>query len=133
MKQSHITLARTHGTALGRILMGVLFFYSGAGILMGGVGMTAGFYDSLGIPMAALMAWVVVALKLGAGGALILGYRARDAALTLFVFTAIVTVVGHFGDGFGADNMNLWKNLAIMGGLLYVMAYGAGEGWKIKG
>jgi uncharacterized membrane protein YphA (DoxX/SURF4 family) len=29
------------------------------------------------------------------------------------------------------NDINLFKNLAIIGGLLYVLAYGAGEGWKM--
>ncbi len=118
---------RTHGTLVGRILMGLLFFFSGIGILMMGPENTASFYESLGVPMAGLAVWLVVAVKLGAGGALMAGYRTGLAAAALIVFTVIATLLAHMD----LEDPNLFKNLAIIGGLLYAMAYGAGEGWSV--
>lgn len=115
-------------TMVGRMLMGLLFVFSGVGILMNGVDGTAGMIMSKGLPMAGLLAWAVVALKIIAGGALILGYRARKAALGLIVFTALATLLFHMN----LEDIGLFKNLAIMGGLLYVVAYGPGTGWRLK-
>lgn len=127
MNDSKRTLLRSHGILLGRALIGLLFVFSGVGILVQGPAGAAGFYESMGLPMASLLVWVVIAIKLGAGGALMLGYRTGMAAAVLIVFTLLATLVAHMN----TEDMNLWKNLAIIGGLLYAMAYGAGEGWKL--
>lgn len=127
MNESQRMMLRTHGTMVGRMLMGLLFFFSGVGILLGGTAGTVGFYESLGVPMASLMVWVVVAVKIGAGGALMLGYRTCYAALALIAFTIIATLLVHMD----LEDINLFKNLAIIGGLMYVLAYGPGEGWKL--
>lgn len=117
----------TTGTTVGRMLMGLLFVFSGVGILMGGTSGTAAYFSSLGLPLAGLLVWVVLAIKIGAGGALMLGYRVGAAAALLILFTLGATLVAHLNP----EDTGLWKNLAIIGGLLYVMAYGAGAGWKL--
>lgn len=130
MNDSQRHMLRTNGLVLGRVLIGFFFFYSGVNILMGGTGNVAGFYASVGVPAAALAVWFVVAVKLLAGGALMLGFRTGLAAGALIVFTLLATYFGHLSEGFSAMS-GIWKNLAVVGGLLYVMAYGAGEGWKL--
>ena len=117
-------LLQTKGVVVGRVLMGALFFSSGLSMLFtqtpAGVAM---YFDSLGLPMAALLAWVVIALKIVAGGALILGKHVGMAALALAAFTLGTIVIAHLD----LEDMNLWKNLAIVGGLLYAAAFGAGS------
>lgn len=127
MSESHRMMLRTHGTLVGRVLMGFLFFFSGIGMFLGGVENVAGMIAGKGLPAAALLAWVVVIVKVGAGGALILGYRVGCAAALLIGFTLVATFFFHMS----LDDPGLSKNLAVIGGLLYVMAYGAGEGWKL--
>lgn len=116
-------LVRDKGTKLGRILMGLLFFGSGMSMLLvdGPTG-TAMYLGSLGVPMAGLLVWPVMALKISAGLAIIIGYRVGLAAALLIGFTAIATMIAH-GD---FNDPGLFKNLAIIGGLLYLMAYGPG-------
>ena len=121
-------LLREHGAMVGRMLIGLLFVFSGIGIVVNGVDSMVGMIDDRGLPMASLVAWIVVLIKVAAGGALILGYRTRDAAMALLIFTALVTLLYHLN----LDDINLFKNLAIIGGLLYVYVYGPGEGWKLK-
>lgn len=121
------TVARTYGTMIGRMLLGLLFVFSGVGIVLNGTAGTAGMITSLGLPAAMLIAWLVVIIKVGAGAALMLGYRAQQAALALIVFVALATLFFHMD----LEDINLFKNLSIMGGLLYVYAYGPGDGWKI--
>jgi putative oxidoreductase len=120
-------LMRTKGTMLGRILIGLLFFFSGLGIVIDGPMNTAMYFANLGIPLATLAVWPVIIIKLGAGGALIAGYRVGVAAGLLILFTLLATLIAHMD----INDVNLFKNLAIVGGLMYVMAYGAGDGWKI--
>ncbi len=55
-------------------------------LFMQGPANVAMFFDSLGIPLAGLVAWLVIALKLGAGGALMIGYKVEEAAAALILF-----------------------------------------------
>lgn len=125
---SYKPMLKRNGTLVGRVLLALLFVSSGFNMLMGGVGNTGMYFESLGLPIPALLAAAVIALKLAAGLALMAGYKAEEAALALFIFTGLTILVAHTDTA----DMGLWKNLSIMGGLLYVMAYGPGEGWKLK-
>jgi putative oxidoreductase len=97
-----------------------------------GVAGFAGFLTSLGVPLAGVMAWVVVVIKVGAGAALILGYRAGLAAALLAVFTVFTILLVHNPLTQEDELTNALKNASIIGGLLYVIAYGPGAGWRIK-
>lgn len=120
-------LVRDKGTKLGRILMGLLFFASGASILLvQGPAGTAGYYASLGIPLASLLVWGVIILKLVAGGAIIIGKRVGLAAAALIGFTVLTTVIAHSDFSDPMQITAALKNLSIIGGLLYLMAYGPG-------
>lgn len=130
MSESQRAMLRSHGTLVGRVLMGLLFFFSGVGMLMtpGGMEGTASMIMNAGLPLAGLLAWLVLAVKLFGGASLILGYRVGCGAFLLLGFTALATLFFHLD----INDHGLFKNLAIMGGLLYVMAYGPGEGWAMK-
>jgi len=129
MSESQRAMMRKHGTLVGRALLGLLFVVSGWGMLsgMGLSGVTA-MVEGLGVPLAGLVAVLILVTKIGGGAALILGYRVGCAAAALFVFTFFTVVLVHIGD---EQPTQLLKNLSIMGGLLYVIAYGPGEGWKL--
>jgi len=116
-------LVRDKGTKVGRMLIGLLFFAGGLSMLLvAGPAATAGYFTSLGIPLAGIVVWLVIAVKVLAGMAIILGYRVGLASAILIGFTAATTIIAHrdFADP------NLLKNLAIIGGLMYLMAYGPG-------
>lgn len=121
-------MLRDNGAMVGRMLIGLLFVFSGVGMVLNGVDGVVGMIDSRGLPMASLLAWVVIFVKVAAGAALMLGYRTRDAAMALLVFTCVVTLLYHLD----LEDINLFKNLAIVGGLLYVYVYGPGDGWRLK-
>jgi putative oxidoreductase len=120
-------MLKTHGALVGRMLIGLLFLFTGVNILLNGVGGTSGMIESKGLPMAMLLAWVVVAVKVVGGGALIAGYETKKAALALMGFTILTVVFFHLN----VNDVNLFKNLSIVGGLMYVYVYGPGEGWKL--
>lgn len=121
------SLIKKHGAALGRVLIGLLFFFSGVGMVMNGIEGTAGMIAMKGLPLAGVLAWVVVGVKIAAGGAMIAGYELKKASLTLIGFTALTIVFYHAN----LDDINLFKNLAIIGGLMYVYIHSPGESWKI--
>lgn len=126
MSEAQREMMRTHGTLVGRVLLGLLFLVTGIKFVLNGVPVAK--VTSMGVPLAGVVAWIVVLVKILGGAALILGYRVGQAALALFVFTLLTVLLIHVKD---ADSTTLLKNLSIMGGLLYVMAYGAGKGWRI--
>lgn len=137
LQESHRAMLRSHGIVLARVLLGALFLLSGAQILMGGmagINGVAGMISGAGLPLGMVLALIVVAIKIIGGGALILGYRTGLAAGALLLFTAAATLAFHMGSSemgiFGRD-MGLFKNLSIMGGLLYAMAFGPGTGWSL--
>jgi len=116
-------LVRDKGSVFGRFLIGFLFFAGGMGmLLMQGPVATAVFFASVGVPYASIVVWPVIALKIVAGLAIILGYRVGLASASLIAFTAATTMIAHrdFADP------SLLKNLAVIGGLMYLMAYGPG-------
>jgi putative oxidoreductase len=126
IKESHLEIVRTHGSKFGRVLIGLLFLVSGLLMLtVQGPAAVGGYFASLGIPMAGLVAWAVIVLKIVAGGAIVIGKRTTEAAAALIIFTLIATLLGHMS--VETDPMfpiGLLKNLAIVGGLLYLMAFG---------
>lgn len=123
IKEAHLEFVRTKGSKLGRVLMGLLFFAAGLSMLLiQGPTETAVYFASLGIPLAMLAVWIVIIVKVVAGGAVILGRQVPLAAAVLIVFTLLATAIAHMN----IADVNLFKNLAIVGGLLYLMAFGPG-------
>lgn len=117
------------GVPIGRVLIGVLFAVAGYQKLTD-IETFAGFVGMLGVPAPEVLAWVVVAIELLGGIALILGFMTRIAAEVLLVFVLIATYLAHpiWSD---PSQMGMFlKNLAVMGGLLYVAAFGAGK-WSL--
>lgn len=124
----HHPLWKTHGLLVGRVLLGLLFLAAGVMKLQGGVDGTAGMVEEAGLPMPMILAWIAIAIEIIGGAMLVVGYKTMHAALVLAAFTLIVTGIFHMS----TTDPSLMKNLAIVGGLLYVVAYGAGNAWTIK-
>ena len=116
---------------VGRILVAALFIPAGFSKLMGFAG-TVGYIASVGLPMPALGAIIAIVVELGAGIALLLGYKTRIAAIVLAVFTLAATFFFHaFWAAPEAQKMVatllFTKNIAVVGGLLMVAAFGPGR------
>jgi putative oxidoreductase len=117
---------------IGRILIAALFLVAGVGKIMGFAG-TAGYMAKLGFPAPEVM--TALALVVEAGGAilLIIGWKTRWVAWALVIFTVIATLAAHrFWEIPDAAQMmdqriHFLKNLAIMGGLLFVATFGPGS------
>jgi putative oxidoreductase len=123
-------ILRKYGPIAARILIAQLFIVSGIGKI-GGFAGTAGFMQGAGLPMAHMLLAVTIVLEIGGGILLVLGWKARCAAAALCLFTFLTAMIFHAfwssdaASLFGQLN-NFMKNLAIMGGLFYVMLHGAG-------
>jgi putative oxidoreductase len=109
----------------GRLLIGLPFVIAGLSKL-GAYGQTTGMISGAGLPVAPLAFAVAVAIELGCGLLLIAGYRARAAALVLALFAA--TTAAFFHSNFADPNQmtHFLKNIMLAGGLLQIVAFGAG-------
>jgi len=115
---------------IARILLSVMFILSGFGKISGFEG-TAGYIASKGLPMPQVVAALTIALELGGGILLAVGFKARWVALALGLFSVVAAVIFHnFWAGDDAHHMqqiNFLKNITICGGMLMVFAFGPGR------
>jgi putative oxidoreductase len=75
--------------------------------------------------------WAAIVLE-GLGSLfLLLGYPARLGALLLILFTGVATVIFHTDFSDPVQQIMFLKNLAMIGGLLMIVRYGAGD-WAIS-
>jgi putative oxidoreductase len=108
---------------IGRILLAHIFVLAGITKITGYAG-TQAYMESMGIPGALLP--LVIALEIGGGLALIVGWQTRLAALALAGFSVVSAVIFHANFGDQIQMILFMKNFAMAGGLLMVAAYGAG-------
>ena len=120
-----------NGAALvGRILLALIFITSGFGKIMGFEG-TVGYIASKGLPLPQVGAAIAIAVELGGGILLAIGFKPPRPALVIAIFTVVAGVIFH--DYWNADaaakmgqQANFWKNISIAGGMLMVFAFGPG-------
>lgn len=115
----------------GRILLALIFIISGYGKITGFAG-TAAYMASKGLPFADVLLVVTILVELGGGALIALGWKARWAAGVIFLFLIPVTLVFHNPAGLDAAQaqqqmIQLLKNVAIMGGMLGLFAFGPGR------
>ena len=116
---------------IGRILLAYLFIPAGIGKLGGGFAGTVGYIASKGLPMPEVLAALAILVEIGAGLALLVGFKTRWAALLLALFTLGAAVFFHNYWAVPAEQvmtqtLMFTKNLGIAGGLLAFAAFGAG-------
>jgi putative oxidoreductase len=122
---------------IGRFLFAALFLPSGIGKAMGFTAFSASL-AAKGLPYADAWAAAAVAVEVLAPIALILGAVPRSTSLVLIAFVLIATATSHrfweFADAAArrGQEINFYKNGAILGGLLFYFASGAGA-WSIAG
>ena len=123
-------LIKQYGPLIGRILLSAIFILAGLNKITGFDG-TANYMASKGLPMTEVLLVLTIVIELGGGILLLVGWHARWAATALFLFIIPVTFIFHpfwsmDGQEAVAQYHKFMKNLAIMGGMMYVMVYGAG-------
>jgi putative oxidoreductase len=123
-------LVQKYAPLAARILLAQLFIISGIGKI-GRFAGTAAYMAGMGMPGATPLLVLTIALEVGGGVLLLVGWQTRWVAAAFCGFTFVASLIFHpFWNTEPAGVMsqlnNFMKNLAIMGGMLYVMAYGAG-------
>src|SRR5450759_3281398 len=109
-----------------RLLVAQLFIISGISKIAA-FGGTEGYFASAGLPMSGVLVPLVILIELGGGLALLFGFKTRWVATVLALFTVASALIAHRNLGDQAQMINFMKNLAIAGGLLLFVRYGAGQ------
>ena len=111
--------------AVGRVLIAALFLISGLAKIATPV-LTLGFIASAGLPFPLLAYLVAIIIEVGGGILLILGYQSRIVASVMGVYTVAAALSFH--SNFADQNAmaHFLKNISITGGLLQIVAFGAG-------
>jgi putative oxidoreductase len=121
---------------IGRLLLALMFVIEGSSKI-GEFQGTVGYIASGGLPLPTLVALLTIALELGGGLALIVGYKARWAALAFAVFTLLASLLFHnFWAVPAGEKMTQYlffmKNISVAGGMLVLAAFGPGR-WSLDG
>ncbi|MEM5495050.1 DoxX family protein [Hoeflea sp. AS16] len=111
---------------IGRVLLSIIFIMAGFGKLTSVAG-TAGYMASMGIPMPAVTVWLVIAVELLGGLAILFGFFTRYAAWALAAFCVASGYLAHFQPEDQMQMTSFMKNIAIAGGFLALAAAGAGS------
>jgi putative oxidoreductase len=109
---------------VGRVLLSLIFVSSGFGKLVAPAA-TKAYMAAMAVPLIDLAYAGAVAMELGVGLALLLGYRTRLAGLLLAAFSLVTGFIFHSNFGDQNQMIHFMKNLAMAGGLLQVAAYGS--------
>ncbi len=118
---------QTLAAPAGRVLLATLFLLAGLQKI-GGYDGTLAYMASQGVPGFTLP--LVIALEVLGALAIIVGWQTRLVALLLAGFSIASGLLFHFKPDDAMQMTMLLKNLSIAGGLLLLVAHGAGA-WSI--
>lgn len=116
---------------IGRILLSAIFILAGVGKFMDMEG-TSQYMASKGFTMIPLFLISAAVVEILGGLSLLTGYFTRIGATILILFLIPTTLIFHdFWNQVGQERqmqmIEFLKNLAIFGGLFYVLGSGAGK------
>jgi putative oxidoreductase len=117
---------------VARIALAAIFIWSGIGKLFLGTQGNIGYMEAYQVPFAGVLVYAAGLVEVVGGAALVAGYRTRVAAAALGLFTLLVTPIFHNFWAVPADQalnqtIHFMKNIALVGGMLYVVAHGTGR------
>jgi putative oxidoreductase len=114
-------------TLIGRVLLGLIFLVSGINKIADPQG-TQQYMTMMGMTWMTTLFYIgAVAVELAGAISLMLGYRAKAGGWLLFLFLIPTTLIFHTNFADPNQMIHFLKNVAMMGGLLYVARYGAGR------
>ena len=111
---------------LGRIMIGLPFILSGFGKLMAHDA-TVGYIGSVGLPLPQVGWLIAIAVEMGGGALLVLGFRARAVAAVLAVFALATAIFFHHNFADQNQLIHFLKNVMLAGGLLQIVSFGTGS------
>ena len=115
---------------IGRVLIALIFAYFGYMKAMN-FGGTIGYFAKWGFPLPQVAAALAVIFELGGGILLIIGWKTRWIAWALALYTVVATAVAHRYWTYPPEQTfnqmsHFFKNISLIGGLLYIAAFGPG-------
>jgi putative oxidoreductase len=112
--------------ALGRVLISMIFILSAVSKLAAPAAVI-GYIQSVGLPLPQAVFGLAVLIEIAGGVALLIGFHTRIAAGVLAVFALVTAAIFH--NNFADQNqfLHFFKNVAMAGGLLHVVAFGGGR------
>jgi len=120
-----MSTARNYLLPVGRLLMSSLFIWEGVVQLRNPITATK-YFASVNVPLPELAIWISIAIHFLGGLGILIGFKTRWAA-GLLVLLCLGTAFGvHLPVGDASNMLHFYKNLVMAGGLLYVVAFGAG-------
>ena len=111
---------------IGRVAIAAIFILSGISKISDPSG-TLGYIQSVGMPLAPMALGTAILVELAGGVLLIAGYRPRLVAGILAVFTLITAFAFHANLGDQNQFIHFFKNVALAGGLVQIVAFGGGK------
>ena len=129
LDQAHIkseAAVADYASLVGRILVAPLFLLSGIAKLTAPAA-TIGMIASTGLPFATLGFVLALLVEVVGSIALIAGYRVRPVAAIMAVFSVAAALAFHANIADQNQFIHFFKNIAMAGGLLQIVAFGAGR------
>jgi putative oxidoreductase len=124
--QNRSDVKQASAALIGRVLLSVIFILSGFSKLAAPA-MMIGYIDSVGLPLPHVALAVAIIVEIGGGLALIAGFRTRTVAAVLALFSVFTALAFHSALADQNQFIHFFKNIAMAGGLLQVVAFGAGR------
>ncbi len=112
--------------AIGRLLIALIFVMSGLSKIAN-PNQAMGYISAMGLPAPFLLYAIATVIELGGGVLLLLGFQTRLAALLLAIFCVAAALGFHHNFADQNQMIHFLKNLAMTGGLLQIVAFGAGS------
>lgn len=119
-------MATDLGALVGRILMSVLFLWSGVTKALAPVA-TQATMTRYGVGAVHLAYVGALAIEIGVALLLLVGWKARFAALILTAWCLATAWIAHFHLASPSELTQFLKNLGLSGGFLQFALYGAGR------
>jgi len=116
---------------VGRLVMSWIFLSSGFTKLTDVAAFSAGLAKR-GVPAPSFMGWLGAIVEFGGGLLILLGLKIRWGAILMILFVIVATLISHryweyAPEQIVAQTTNFWKNITIIGGLLFMFLAGAGR------
>lgn len=118
-----MNIVKNYGSLLGRVLISAIFLMAGLSKITAYAG-TQAYMESLGVPGALLPA--VIALEVFGSLSIIIGYKTKIAAFLLAGFSVVSALIFHNNFADQIQSALFMKNMAIVGGFVFLMVNGAG-------
>ncbi|WP_210243412.1 DoxX family protein [Mesorhizobium sp. B2-4-14] len=111
---------------IGRIFISGVFIISGIGKI-GAPTATMAFISSVGLPFPQLGLTIGILVETVVTVAFLVGYRTRMMAAIIVVYCFATAIFFHNAWSDVNQLMHFWKNMTMAGGLMQVIAFGAGR------